>query len=209
MSRSSVSPVRQTGHGAYTCLSGYPFFYEGVLLFRHARAARKAWITETPAKAVMPEASLSGRTSTRSMAATSIFLQIFGPCRGLAVLKSLPLPGCLFPGRMKRQENQCQRLKNRASLQPRNGFGDNCITAPVVEFVAQDDPQAFVFGIIQDMLVVKRSAYADLYGFFRNDQSFVEGMVERRAVVIGFPKYSGTVSLWASKWSSAAGPFAS
>ena len=39
------------------------------------------------------------------------FCRFFGPCRGLAVLKSLPLPGCLFPGRMKRQENQCQRLK--------------------------------------------------------------------------------------------------
>ncbi len=44
------------------------------------------------------------------------FCRFFGPCRGLAVLKSLPLPGFLFPERTKRQENQCQRLKKQGFL---------------------------------------------------------------------------------------------
>lgn len=111
MSRSSVSPVRQTGHGAYTCLSGYPFFYEGVLLFRHARAARKAWITETPAKAVMPEASLSGRTSTRSMAATSIFLQIFRTMQRACRVEKPSTSGVPVPGAYEASRKSMSKVK--------------------------------------------------------------------------------------------------
>ncbi len=109
--------VRWTGHGADTCLSGYPFFFMKAYCFsamqgrreRHGLLKRRLrrLCLKSPYPAELPRGPWLPRR---------FFCRFFGPCRVLAVLKSLPLPGFLFPERTKRQENQCQRLKKQGFL---------------------------------------------------------------------------------------------